>query len=57
MSSTSYEDCVDGFAGELESMGWAGRLSALDLEIVLYEGDNAREYMKFVRAGQGEQEK
>jgi len=38
-------------------MGWAGRLSALDLEIVLYEGDNAREYMKFVRAGQGEQEK
>ena len=40
--SADYEKCVNDFAATLESLGWQGRLSALDIEIYLHQGSEAR---------------
>ena len=48
-SATGYNECVWGFSEFLESMGEG--LSALDIEIRFNEGDAAREFMEFAKAG------
>ena len=40
--SADYDECVNDFAATLESLGWQGNLSALDIEIYLHQGSEAR---------------
>jgi hypothetical protein len=42
--SANYDECVNSFAAFLESLGWQGRLSALDLEIYYSQGNEARRF-------------
>ena len=42
--SANYDECVNSLAALLESLGWQGRLSALDLEIYYSQGSKARRF-------------
>jgi hypothetical protein len=44
--SADYDECVSDFAAKLESLGWEGRLSSLDLAISFSQGRQARRFAK-----------